>query len=135
MFSSKNFSFLVGVTFLLMLVQPNEALAYNFNVKVVNNSGQEITLWAVEYKGKGRGWKRCNDTGLTIATGSSSIRPFCVARAQKWQRQIKLIFACTDSEARRDLYFPRGTNKFYSRDHSQKNGNKYVTKIKAGECG
>ena len=131
----KSVSALLGLIFGVMLVPPSEALAYNFNVKVVNNSGQEITLWAAEYKGKNGRWKNCNDDGLTIATGDSSIRPFCSSKAQKWQRQIKLIFACTDSMARRDLYFPRGTNKFFARDHAQKNGNKYVTKIKAGDCG
>ena len=135
MLSTKSFPALIGVAFGLLMFQPSEAYAYNFNVEILNDSGQEITLWAVDYKAKGRSWQPCNDDRLTIAAGDSSIRPFCSARSQKWQRQIKLTFGCTDSRARRNLYYPRGSNKFFARDHSQKDGNKYRVRIRPGDCG
>ena len=96
--------------------------------------GQEINLWSVEFKSKGRGFRACNDDNLMIAAGGSTMQPFCTANAQLWQRQIRLVFACLDSEARRDLNFPRGSNRFYARDHAKITGDKYVVRIKESDC-
>ena len=132
-------SFLTLITALLIL-QSSEAMAsYRFNVKVVNNSGQDIELRHIEYKPKGNPrWKGCLDDGdyeeLSISAGSSTVKPNCTSSSQEWQRQIMVSIFCKSSGATRDLYFPRGSNSVFARDHTQKNGDKYVTKIKAGDC-
>ena len=121
----------------LIIFQSSEAMAsYYFNVKVVNNSGQDIELRQIRYKAKGNPGKRnCGwDEELLVSDGSSTLEPRCRANSQKWQRQIQVSIKCESSGAWRDLYFPRGSNKFFARDHAQKNGDKYVTKIKAGDC-
>ena len=124
----------------LIIFQSSEAMAtYIFNVKVKNNSGQDIELNHIEYKAKGNPhWKGCKRDGdyeeVSISAGSSTVIPTCEASSQKWQRQIMVAIICKSSGATRDLYFPRGSNKFFARDHAQKNGDKYVTKIKAGDC-
>ena len=124
----------------LIILQSSEAMAgYYFNVKVVNNSGQDIELDHIEYKAKGNpSWKGCKRDGdyeeVSISAGSSTVKSTCEASAQKWQRQIMVAIFCKSSGANRNLYFPRGSTKFFARDHAQKNGDKYVTKIKAGDC-
>ena len=123
----------------LIIFQSSEAMAYFFNVKVKNNSGQDIELNHIQYKAKGNpSWKGCKRDGdyeeVPISAGSSTVIPTCEASSQKWQRQIMVAIICKSSGATRDLYFPRGSNKFFARDHAQKNGDKYVTKIKAGDC-
>ena len=126
----------------LIILQSSEAMAsYRFNVKVVNNSGQDTELRHIEYEPKGNPrWKGCHDDGdyeeLSISAGSSTVKPNCTSSSQKWQRQMQIMVSifCKSSGATRDLYFPRGSNKFFARDHTQKNGDKYVTKIKAGDC-
>ena len=124
----------------LIILQSSDAMAkYRFNVKVVNNSGQDIELDHIEYKAKGNpSWKGCKRDGdyeeVSISAGSSTVIPTCEASSQKWQRQIQVSIICESSDANRNLYFPRGSNKFFARDHAQKNGDKYVTKIKAGDC-
>ena len=121
----------------LIIFQSSEAMAsYWFNVKVVNNSGQTVTLNWIKFKPKANPrWKNCiDDQDVLITAGSSTLVPWCLGDAQKWQRQIMVAIICKSSGATRDLYFPRGSNKFFARDHAQKNGDKYVTKIKAGDC-
>ena len=129
-------SFLMLIAALIIL-QSSEAMAgYYFNVKVVNNSGESVTLKSMKFKAKGNPrWKNCSqDNDVRISAGSSTLVPYCSADAQKWQRQIRVRVTCNTSGASRDLYFPRGSNKFFARDHAQKNGDKYVTKLKAGDC-
>ena len=123
----------------LIILQSSEAMAwvYFFNVKVVNNSGQDIKIRRITAKAKTNlNIKECEkyDGGLLIPAGSSTVSPRCAVATQKWQRQIMVEFRCTSNGAVRNLYFPRGSNKFFARDHAQKNGDKYVTKIKAGDC-
>ena len=121
----------------LIILQSSEAMAgYYFNVKVVNNSGQTVTVKSIKFKPKANPrWKNCvEDEDVRITAGSSTLVPWCLGDAQKWQRQIRVRLTCGTSGATRDLYFPRGSNKFFARDHAQKNGDKYVTKIKAGDC-
>ena len=121
----------------LIILQSSEAMAgYIFNVKVVNNSGQNVEIRYITFKAKGKpGSRSCSgDDDVVISAGSSTITPRCFAGAQKWQRQIMVSFFCKSSSATRNLYFPRGSNKFFARDHAQNNGDKYVTKIKAGDC-
>lgn len=121
----------------LIIFQSSEVMAsYYFNVKVINNSGQDIELRHIRFKAKGApGKKNCgNDEQVLLSDGSSTLEPRCRASSQKWQRQIQVSIKCESSGAWRDLYFPRGSNKFFARDHAQKNGDKYVTKIKAGDC-
>ena len=134
MSDKKSFFAVFGLASCLMLAQPSQASNYNFNVKIINNSGQEINLWSVRFKSKGRGFRACNDDNLMIAAGETTMRPFCPANAQLWQRQIRLVFACLDSQARRDLNFPRGSNRFYARDHAKTNGDKYVVRIRESDC-
>ena len=121
----------------LIILQSSDAMAkYRFNVKVVNNSGQTMTLKSIKFTAKGNPrWKNCvQDDDVRISAGSSTVKPTCEASAQKWQRQIMVAIVCKSSDANRNLYFPRGSKKFFARDHAQKNGDKYVTKIKAGDC-
>ena len=124
----------------LIILQSSEAMAaYRFNVKVVNNSGQDIELRYMKFKPKGNPrWQHCRNDGeleeVSISAGSSTVKPQCTASSQKWQRQIEVAIKCKSSGANRNLYFPRGSKKFFARDHAQKNGDKYVTKIKAGDC-
>ena len=121
----------------LTILQSSEAMAsYMFNVKVVNDSGQTVTLKSIKFKAKGNPrWKNCNsDDDVRISAGSSTLKPWCSADAQKWQRQLRVRVICYSSGASRDLYFPSGSTKFFARDHAQKNRDKYVTKIKAGDC-
>ena len=121
----------------LIIFQSSEAMAaYFFNVKVKNNSGQDIEVRYIHFKAKGNPvWKSCFDEeNVLVSAGSSTVQPRCAADAQKWQRQIEVSIKCKSSGANRNLYFPRGNNKFFARDHAQKNGDKYVTKIKAGDC-
>ena len=75
-----------------------------------------------------------DEENVLVSAGSSTVQPRCAADAQKWQRQIEVSIKCKSSGANRNLYFPRGNNKFFARDHAKKNGDKYVTKIKAGDC-
>ena len=129
-------SFLMLIAALIIL-QSSEAMAqYYFNVKVVNNSGQNVEIRYITFKAKGNPISRsCHaDDDVVISAGSSTLQPRCSATSQKWQRQIQVSLKCESSGAWRDLYFPRGSNKFFARDHAQKNGDKYVTKIKAGDC-
>ena len=121
----------------LIIFQSSEAMAaYYFNVKVINNSGQDIELRHIRFKAKGTPGKRncMSDDEVLVSAGSSTLQPRCSATSQKWQRQIMVAIICKSSGATRDLYFPRGSKKFFARDHAQKNGDKYVTKIKAGDC-
>ena len=120
----------------LIIFQSSEAMAYFFNVKVKNNSGQDIEVRYILFKAKGNPvWKPCFDEdNVLVSAGSSTLQPRCEATSQKWQRQIMVAIFCKSSGANRNLYFPRGSNKFFARDHAQKNGEKYVTKITAGEC-
>ena len=135
-----NLSSFLTLVVALIILQSSDAMAkYRFNVKVVNNSGQDIELNHIQYKAKGNpSWKGCKRDGdyeeVPISAGSSTVIPTCEASSQKWQRQIMVAIICKSSGATRDLYFPRGSNKFFARDHAQKNGDKYVTKIKAGDC-
>ena len=122
----------------LIIFQSSEAMTavYNFNVKVINNSGQDIELRHIRYKAKGNpGKKNCGwDEQVLVSDGSSTLEPRCRASYQKWRRQIELNIKCKSSGVSRNLCFPRGSKKFFARDHAQKNGDKYVTKIKAGDC-
>ena len=121
----------------LIIFQSSEAMAaYFFNVKVKNNSGQDIEVEYITFKAKGNpNWKSCfDDDNVLVSAGSSTVQPRCIADAQKWQRQIEVAIKCKSSGANRNLYFPRGSKKSFARDHAQKNGDKYVTKIKAGDC-
>ena len=129
-------SFLTLIATLIILQSSDAMAAYYFNVKVVNNSGQDIELRHIRFKAKGTPGKRnCGgDDDVLVSAGSSTLKPRCSATSQKWQRQIQVSIICESSGVWRDLYFPRGSNKFFARDHAQKNGDKYVTKIKAGDC-
>ena len=121
----------------LIIFQSSEAMAtYFFNVKVKNNSGQDIELKYMRFKAKGNPDNRTcqNDENVLVSAGSSTLKPRCIANAQKWQRQIEVSIKCKSSGVTRNLFFPRGSKKFFARDHAQKNGDKYVTKIKAGDC-
>ena len=117
-------------------VQSSEAMAtYFFNVKVVNNSGQDIEIRYISWKAKGNSLSRsCSEDDVRISAGSSTVKPRCIADVQKWQRQIQVSINCKSSGATRNLYFPRGSKKFFARDYAQKNGDKYITKIKTGDC-
>ena len=121
----------------LIIFQSSEAMAtYFFNVKVINNSGQDIEIKYMTFKSKGNPDDRiCWDNeNVLVPAGSSTLKPRCIANAQKWRRQIELNIKCKSSGVSRNLFFPRGSKKFFARDHAQKNGDKYVTKIKAGDC-
>jgi len=122
----------------LIIFQSSEAMAavYNFNVKVINNSGQDIEIRKVRFKAKGiPGSTDCtSDEQVLVSDGSSTLEPRCRASYQKWRRQIEVHIECESSGVWRNLFFPRGSKKFFARDHAQKNGDKYVTKIKAGDC-
>ena len=120
----------------LIIFQSSEAMAtYFFNVKVVNNSGQDIEIRYITWKAKGNPLhKGCSEDDVRISAGSSTVKPRCIADVQKWQRQIRVSIDCKSSGATRNLYFPRGSKKFFARDYPQKNGDKYITKIKTGDC-
>ena len=119
----------------LYLLHPSEAAAYLFNVKVVNNSGETIRITSVSAKPKNGQRKYCDGDMMYLANGSNTIEPFCIASAQKWQRQIRVNFKCDSGNgAYRQLNFPRGSKKFFDRDHAQKNGDKYVVRIKTSDC-
>ncbi len=120
----------------LCLLHPSDAAAYRFNVKVVNDAGEMIWIYAVSFKPKSGARKYCaDDESLYVASGSNTIQPKCYASSQKWQRQIRVQFNCGSSTgASRELYFPRGSKKFFARDHAKKNGDKYVVRIKASDC-
>jgi len=127
----------------LYLLHPSDAAAYWFNVKVVNNSGDKIRIESVGYKPKSGARKGCSfsqDIATTvIQSGSDTLDPRCYGNVQKWQRQIQVQIKCdykneSDYGARRTLLFPRGSKKFFARDHAAKNGDKYVTRIKASDC-
>ena len=124
----------------LYLLHPSDAAAYSFNVKVVNNSGEKIKITDVTFKPKNSISKYCiEDINLYVESGANTIEPRCHSAAQKWQRQIQVQIKCdykneSDYGARRTLLFPRGSKKFFARDHAAKNGDKYVTRIKASDC-
>ena len=123
----------------LIILQSSEAMAaYRFNVKVENDTGQIVTLKSIKFKAKGNPvWKNClsdKDVRIDAYAGSSTIKPYCTADAQKWQRQLRVTVVCFSSGARRELYFPSGSTKFFARDHAQKNRDKYVAKLKLGDC-
>ena len=120
----------------LYLLHPSDAAAYSFNVKVVNNSGEKIKITDVTFKPKNSISKYCiEDINLYVESGANTIEPRCHSAAQKWQRQIQVRFNCdSGTGAFRTLYFPRGSKKFFARDHAQKNGDKYVVRIKASDC-
>ena len=81
-------SSLLTLIAVLIVFQSSEAMAwtYPFNVKVVNNSGQDIKIREITAKAKGNpNIRECEqyDGGLLIPAGSSTVRPRCVAATQK----------------------------------------------------
>ena len=76
-----------------------------------------------------------------IQNGSSNMHTNCVVQKRKWQRQIQVVFHCKyygsgygESGTLRNMYFPRGGDKYFARDRAVNNGDKYVVKIKACDC-
>ena len=125
----------------LFLIQSGEVVAsgYQFNIKVINNSGQDLEIYWVKWRPKGSSEgsinKTCSVADDTILPAGEYIMPWCNATRQKWQRQIKLGFKCkTSGTHRAGLNFPRGSKKFFARSHAADNGDKYVVKVKAGDC-
>ena len=126
----------------LFLIQSGEAVAvgYQFNIKVINNSGQDLEISWVKWRPRGSSEglsinETCSVADDTIIPAGEYIMPSCRANRQKWQRQIKLGFTCkTSGTHRAGLNFPRGSKKFFARNHAADNGDKYVVKVKAGDC-
>ena len=125
----------------LYLLHPSDAEAtYWFNVKLDNFSGDSIKITEVKVKAKNGSRKSCHSAkNRVVKNGTSTLKPRCPASAQKWQRQIRVSFYCDygrlgTNGAYRTLNFPRGAKKFFARDHAQKNGDKYVVRIKTSDC-
>ena len=128
---------------LSLLYTSEENAVYNFAVRIVNNSGDPINIRKVWVKRKAGTQKECYgyDDYPTIQNGSSNVNTNCVVMKRKWQRQIQVRFFCKyygsnygESGALRTLYFPRGGDRYFARDHTVNNGDKYVVKIKASDC-
>ena len=126
-----------------LLYSSKAAAVYNFAVKIVNNSGDPISVSKVSVKRKSGTTKECDvrSDQEIIQNGSSTVSTNCVVPTRKWQRQIRVRFWCDyqgsgygQAGALRTLSFPRGGNKFFARDHAVNNGDKYVVKIKASDC-
>jgi len=137
------FTLLTFSTGLYLLHASDAEATYNFSVKVVNKSGGPIMITDVKVKRKAGSTKTCqvrSDQAL-LQNGSSTAAPYCIVPVQKWQRQIRVRIYCDytgdgygEFGAARTLNFPRGSKKFFARDHAQKNGDKYVVRIKASDC-
>lgn len=119
----------------ISVLMPGKAMAYTFGVKVINQSGQKIKVRAIRIHKAGAILTGCtDDNNIVISTGDYTLSPQCSAGFDKWKRSIELNFTCVANGYKRQLRFPRGTNKFFPRDHAQKNGDKYIVKVKPNDC-
>ena len=131
--------FLPIVSFLSLSCIGLEANAYDFSVKVKNNTGQDLHNVRVEYKSKTvlgmTEMKECFGPGVAIPAGGSYEDNCISATMEKWQRRIFITVVCprlTRAYAW-TIGYPR-KQKFYNRDHATNNGDRYTVKIKATDC-
>ena len=124
--------FMALVSFLSLSCIGLEANAYEFDVKVKNNTGAELTSLLVDYRPKGE--IISNDCWRldSLAAGDTYYGLCMFAGAEKWKRQIRVIFTCP-GQGMRTITFPRNA-KFYPRDHAPNNSDRYTVKIKASDC-
>jgi hypothetical protein len=112
---------------------PSADASYNFSVKVINKTGGTITNvstgWIAKPSKLGLCWYN-----VTIKNNKYN-KESCMSSAsvQKWKRRLKVSFDCASGNSS-VLYFPRGSNKWYAKDHAVKNGDKYTVKIKQSDC-
>lgn len=113
----------------------NPAVAsYNFSVRVTNNTGGEVSNVLVKWFAKGTPRPEWCYSVPNLPRGDDH-KASCKnsANVQKWQRRLKVTFNCT-SGSEVSLYFPRGTKKFYARDHAVSNRDSYSVKLKKSDC-
>ena len=124
--------FMALVSFLSLSCIGLEANAYEFDVKVKNNTGAELTSLLVDYRPKGEMFFDDCWTLDSLAAGDTYYGLCMFAGAEKWKRQIRVRFTCPGQGSRR-ITFPRNA-KFYPRDHAPNNSDRYTVKIKASDC-
>ena len=127
--------FMALVSFLSLSCIGLEANAYEFDVKVKNNTGAELTSLLVDYRPKGEpDFLSINMCWLlnSLAAGESYYDQCFRAAAEKWKRQIRVSFKCP-GQGSRTITFPRNA-KWYPRDHAPNNSDRYTVKIKASDC-
>ena len=126
--------FMALVSFLSLSCIGLEANAYDFDVKVKNNTGAELTEVIVRYRGRGEPsdvyWSCWNLNSL--AAGETYYDRCPLVMTEKWRRQIRVSFKCP-GQGSRTITFPRNA-KFYPRDHAPNNSDRYTVKIKASDC-
>jgi len=125
---------LFGVLTVAVYTPSADASYYNLSVQVINKTGGTITNVWTNWYAKGSPSHNYCWSGETILIGddwnNSCGNP---AKKQKWKRRIRVSFDCPSGNSRK-LFFPRGANKWYAKDHAVKNGDKYTVKIKQSDC-
>ena len=124
---------------------PSEA-NYRFSIKVINKTGGPINTVITNWVKKPQAnvmqrqcWNALMATTPIKINNNGNWKESCKESAggQKWKRRIIVSFTCGDTYAdgaRQYLYFPRGSKKWYARDHAVKNGDKYTVTIKKNDC-
>ena len=127
--------FMALVSFLSLSCIGLEANAYEFDVKVKNNTGAELTEVIVRYRGRLEEWGdivgSCWNLN-SLAAGETYYDRCPLVMTEKWRRQIRVSFKCP-GQGSRTITFPRNA-KFYPRDHAPNNSDRYTVKIKASDC-
>jgi len=124
----------------VMLTSEASAGSYKFNIKVVNKSAYKIMPSEVSWKPKGSKYEKlCWVNSKWLSKGKAH-KEMCTneGKATKWQRQIRVTFTCQkkkNSTVTKTIIvnFPRN-EKYFDRDHADKNNDTYTVKIKKSDC-
>ena len=130
--------FLSIVSFLGLYCFGFEANAYDFSVKVKNNTDQDIRNVRAEYASKtvlGMTERKECFGPVTIPAGGSYEDNCISASVEKWQRRIFVTVVCPRFSVAygQSRGYPR-KQKFYNRNHATNNGDRYTVKIKSTDC-
>ena len=131
-----------------IFLSTHAAADYKFSVKIINNTGADVTNVYAGWNAKGaaNNDKSCWGAPFSDNTSNRSIRKgktykqTCSksANKQKWQRRIFVGFDCPKNGnvdgGDTTVYFPRGSSTWFKRDYATKRNDTYTVTIKASDC-
>ena len=120
----------------LLFIVPTAQAAYYFDVKVINNMTQDVTVKGVRFTAKA-GLPNVICDYIPAARQEVSpggfVNPTCSANVGKWRRKVHVNFLCPQNSNPRILTFPRNGN-WYKRNHAVDNGNRYTVRLRDSDC-
>ena len=102
--------YIAAIATLATSLLSQNALAYSFDVKVINKMSHNVQVNGVSYQPKGPGLPpMCGyiPEELRDLRKNEFVNPSCPTNVQKWQRKVSVTLKCPQNSNNRTLTFPR----------------------------